>query len=375
MDLLSIVLRWKKISVEEMAQFMGILKAECDFEVNWIEYVRSLKQGFCEISSALDDIDLSKPDPAWLLAKELAGFGRALDIHQSVPEHLAATGDDLLVFALPEKCLEDPAVGYYTLIDTAFRGGDDFLIFALQNIKNPIIVFEAYIDIALGERCWNEAIRRGRRYPIALNLQSLLYFPNRESIAYKAIMNILQKYTSQLHLPEEIGTSEAQIEKDGILRLKLAENLNKLRELPIRDILIKGMRGEFEHLPKEIKNRFIDEIRKQNPKRPGQRRIPPNMLQSLDAEVEELDGSITPMLRLLETPSVSDLELEFTPENRKRLDETIGKKARMVLELSYMGYSDKEIANKLGYKSQGSISKLWRKIEENNHLIREILFG
>ena len=152
-------------------------------------------------------------------------------------------------------------------------------------------------------------------------------------------------------------------ERESLINEALGKRGAELAEMPYYKRI-----SEFKNTVIAVRQDMKDWLKKQR----RQKRFPEDGFVSLDAEVENEKGGSIPMLELLEDkyPAV---ELKFTDGKREQLDEAIGKKARRFLELSYLGYSDKEIVDMMGYKNQSPISKHRRKVKENYYLIKEIM--
>jgi len=176
----------------------------------------------------------------------------------------------------------------------------------------------------------------------------LFLAPEYQREDYEAMTDLLRKYTRGLYLPEERGTSEAQKEKDSILNLKLAEKIEKLRELSVEEFFVQGMEGQkFNYLPLEMRNHLINEIRKQK------RRMPPGGFQSLDIEVEDAHGIKTPMAEILTDKNdflqslPTEIEDTFTTKQQQQLEELLGKTGLKIFEFRCQHF---EMAGERGEK-------------------------
>jgi hypothetical protein len=312
------------------------------------EYIHFINQYFLKFSSLLENVEISEAPSQWLLDRIREGGRIVWDLIHAVP-----------------KCLRTTM-------------GDIRLLFFLRQIESPEVVLDILCKTALSERCRKEAIRRISPFGMDV-VEAVFLNGTSQTDSVKAIMSSVQAHARRLGLPQEKGTSEARAEKDGILGELLSEQLAKLKNLSVEDFFIQAMEKKLDYLPDNIRNGFIEAIRKQS----AQKRNPPGGYVYGDAEMETEDGKV-PMFEIwasnypaLQTQQSENLSgnLEFTSENRRQLDEAFGKNAGRILELSYKGFSDKEIAKILDYKNQSPISKIRKRMQENYELIKKIIIG
>jgi hypothetical protein len=317
-------------------------------------YIRALNQLFRKISLAVEALDLSEMEPKWLIDRLLDGFHRALEIHRAIPEHLQSSA------------------------------GEDNLLFALRYIEKPEVVLSAFLEIALGRRCGDEA--HSRLSPIALNIAGLMFLQGTyQNEDFKAIMKKLRAYTRRLYLPQEVRTSEHQKEKDAELRLKLTEQIDKLRDLSVEDFFIQAMEKKLDYLPQNIRERFINEIEEQV----AQKRMPRSGSVSYDEEMKTEDGDKISGLEALEAQNealqtqpqnvievvhIQKLKAGFTNSQKEALREFLNKTELCILEYIIRNpeATQEEIAREVEC-TQSKVSKAKKKFSQHAQKIKAIL--
>ncbi len=233
-----------------------------------------------------------------------------------------------------------------------------------RKLYDSIVFLNRELKFAQG--CYDEIIKRIRSKPTTLATHGLVEMWREEMMQLdpqfaQEVRTRSFKYLRSELLRERIIPDKS--ERESLINEALGKRGAELAEMPYYKRI-----SEFKNTVIAVRQDMKDWLKKQR----RQKRFPEDGFVSLDAEVENEKGGSIPMLELLEDkyPAV---ELKFTDGKREQLDEAIGKKARRFLELSYLGYSDKEIVDMMGYKNQSPISKHRRKVKENYYLIKEIM--
>jgi hypothetical protein len=271
------------------------------------KYIRLVNQLFRQYSSLLENVELSGAPSQWLLDQIREG-GRIVWA---------------LIHAVP-KCLRTTM-------------GDIRLLFFLRQIESPEVVLDVLCQTALSERCRKEAIRRISAF--STDVAGAIFLEGKsQTESVEAIMAPVRAHTRKLWLPQERGTSEHRAEKDGTLGELLSEQIDKLKELSVEEFFIQAMEEKLHYLPYDVRNRFVDEIRKQN----AQKRMPSRGFVSLDEVTEDEHGEKVPMLELLEadgeklqTQPMTKVEEELTQAQRQQLENLLGKKGLKIFEYRY----------------------------------------
>ena len=171
------------------------------------------------------------------------------------------------------------------------------------------------------------------------------------------------KQTSWMSLPEhtrldKIGDST----QDWLFKLMQLPRIERYEKSCLTELNVRrDLEDEYRRLTKTEKGRIKAETT------------------SLDEEVEIEDGDNIPMFELIPAPTQQiEIEEDFTPEQREKLKEVLGKIGLRIFEYRYrhqeiIGRGEqKELAKVLGY-AESTVSKYIRIIEENVDAIRNIL--
>ena len=213
-------------------------------------------------------------------------------------------------------------------------------------------------------------------------------FPCSQDKLWKKLLTDLRPALWQFYLPNQAKNNPNE-HRDDIITDTITKIHNSLIDHSITESIRKSIKGEFEYLPRTVKNAARSKRRNQK----AQKRQPEEGFLSLDDEIKQSDGSKTPIIELLVsekkvgTTSIEQL-LSLVLERQDEIVSTlshgrsekesleIGQRCFKVFVLRLQEYTIKEIAQIFNESENGGIeeqnlSAIERKVKRDLSVIQK----